>query len=214
MKFYIHTFFIFTLSVFFFDATAQNSGSTNSDKEYRYFDESNFEISKEKFMELRHSLEYLDVPGDSANHKRLVYRYVEGKIWHIERVYQMIDSISDQSINFQKPVVTIYYPGIDDCNKGMRAKRVPKKDFLKNELDKIDPEINLLRIYKDDSGLKRSLKKREWHRDPDQFFEKNFFPDHYPCGSFVIIAPDGRYFAYLGEYPFEYITEAAKILNQ
>lgn len=213
MKISIHSLFIVIFSLFYISSPAQNKTISGSVKNIRYFDESNAEISKEKFMELRNSMEYLDVPGDSANHKRLVYRYVEGKIRHVERVYQMIDSISAHSTNANKPVVIIYYPGIDDCNKKMQQRRVPKNDFLKNELDKIDPEINLLRIYKDDSGLKRSMKKQEWHRDPDRFFEMNFFPHHYPCGSFVVIAPNGRYFAYLGEYPYEYITEATKMLT-
>jgi hypothetical protein len=214
MKFYIRSLFLFMLFLSFLDSTAQSSPSSGSENNDRYFDESNTEISKEKFIELRNSMEYLDVPGDSANHKRLVYRYVEGKILHVERVYQMIDSLAAHRINYNKAVVTIYYPGIDECNKKMQHRRVPKKDLLRDELDNIDPEINLLRIYKNDMGLKKSIKKKEWHQDPNQFFEKNFFPHHYPCGSFVVFAPDGRYFAYLGEYPFEYITEATRMLNK
>ena len=39
-----------------------------------------------------------------------------------------------------------------------------------------------------------------WHKDPEAIIQKTFFKHHYPCGSFVIINPDGKYASYFGEY--------------
>ncbi len=182
-----------------------------SQETVRYFDETNMEISEEKYMEQLGSRDYLEVPGDSSNYKRLVYRYAEGNLVHIEKVYKTLDSLSIYSLNFDKPIVCIYYPGRDKCNSS-GTKSNSKKDVLRNELEKIDEQINLVRIYKDDTGLNLKKKKQEWIQDPGLFFEKNFFNYHYPCGSFVVIAPSGKYFAYLGEYPLVYILESTRLL--
>lgn len=40
----------------------------------KYFDENNVEISKSKFYQIRSTSKLLDIPGDSANHKKLTLR--------------------------------------------------------------------------------------------------------------------------------------------
>ena len=46
----------------------------------RYFDEHNNPVSKETFYEKRNTNQYLDVPGDSAHHKKLLWRIQSGHV--------------------------------------------------------------------------------------------------------------------------------------
>lgn len=44
--------------------------------------------------------------------------------------------------------------------------------------------------------------------------ERTFFPYHYPCGSYVVIAPDGTYRGYLAEGHGDQILEDVEILKK
>ena len=51
-----------------------------------------------------------------------------------------------------------------------------------------------------------------WHEDPSDIVKRMFFQYHYPCESFVVIAPSGAYISFLGEYPIEYVIDAIDAL--
>jgi hypothetical protein len=72
--------------------------------------------------------------------------------------------------------------------------------------------VTPLYIYKNPHGLEKYQGIQQWGADPDGLFEKQFFPFHYPCGSFVVISPKGKYRGILGEYPISQIDVALKKL--
>jgi len=55
-------------------------------------------------------------------------------------------------------------------------------------------------LYKDNSGLEKYNKVIKWYKDPNELTEKLFFKHHYPCSSFVVIAPNGDFISYFGEF--------------
>ena len=73
-------------------------------------------------------------------------------------------------------------------------------------------EVSPIYICKNNSGLELYEGIRTWYKDPENIFERLFFKQHYPCGSFVVISKKGKFISYFGEYPYTYIFEAAKKL--
>ncbi|PJX25159.1 hypothetical protein CAP47_02355 [Psychroflexus sp. S27] len=82
----------------------------------RFFDENNTEISKSKFKEQISTYKYLEIPGDSVNHKKLIKREVRGKINNREELQTLLENATHRKIDSNKPIVVIYYPRKDKCN--------------------------------------------------------------------------------------------------
>jgi len=184
----------------------------------RYFDENNLEISKSKFNRIRSTNKMLDIPGDSVNHKKLTVREKRGKINNRNNLEVLLENQINKEIKSNKPIVIVYYPGEDSCNKGGPADPVMHKNYLKKIIKGLYNITNTtpLFIYKDYKGLEnRSYKEIfTWQKDPNQIVEKLFFKYHYPCYSYVIVGADGEYISYFGEFTKENIWNSAyEIVN-
>lgn len=182
----------------------------------KYFDENNTEISKSNFYQMRSTNILLDIPGDSAHHKKLILREKRGKITNRAFLESLISKEINQEIDANKPMVIIYHPGKDLCNSsGSDTKSSNKFWFgeLEDGVYKI-AKTKPIYLYKHNSGLKKYDGILTWHKDPNGIIERQFFNHHYPCSSFVVIAKDGNYISYFGEYSFRFVWEATELMNK
>ena len=185
-------------------------------QDVKYFDESGTLISERKFKKQLLSLDYFAVPHDSIPHKILTPRLVKGKIEKREILLDLLEKAIGQSIDREVPTVIIYYPGLDQCNKG----GINTAHWLKSahlELSKgLKKKANTqpIYIYKEYTGLEKYRGIVTWYKDPYQVIEQKFFKYHYPCGSFVVLGTDGCYISYKGEYATGQIIDAAKTLYE
>lgn len=206
MKTYIY------ISLLFFISMA--CGTTNPN--IRYFDDNNVEISKSKFNKIRSSSKMLDIPGDSAHHKKLTEREQKGEIANKEVLVSLLEKTTHRKLDSNKPIVLLFYPGKDDCNLAPSFKGdIIKQWYMKLEegiyqIAKIKP----IYIYKNHDGLEKYDGILTWYPDPNGIVEELFFKYHYPCSSYVVISKSGEYISYFGEFPTEYVWEATYLMNK
>lgn len=204
------------LQLFITGAIICSCAATQTNENFRYFDENYNEISQAKFKRIRATNQFLDIPGDSANHKLLTEREFHGKISSRVKLDNQFEAITGKKIIHSQPLVVIYYPGNDPCNSSSFRSREWKLNWyqqLEEGLEKIT-DFNLLYVYKDFDGLEQLSQEMMWIKDPEGIIEKLFFEHHFPCKSFVVIAPTGRYIAYYGEFPKEFVWRATDILTE
>ena len=117
---------------------------------------------------------------------------------------------SNTSIDSNKPLVIIYYPGKDKCNSsGSSTRRSTKVWYNKMEkgINKIEPS-NIVYVYKDSTDLfERHDGFKDWKQDPNKVIEKTFFKTHPPCGGYVLISDSGRYISHLAEFDKKFLWQ-------
>jgi hypothetical protein len=188
--------------------------SCSSTKGIKYFDENNIEISKSKFKKIRSTNRLLDIPGDSINHKKLIEREKQGQIKNRDILISLLEMELNKKIDTTKPVVIIYYPGMDPCNLSsyydidLAKIRQDNFELRLNNLANVEP----IYIYKDNEGLKNKYGYEKWHKDPENVVEQLFFRYHYPCQSFVVISKNGKYRSYFGEYGVDYLLAVVQYM--
>lgn len=203
-------FYLFCLALLFcvsFDSLAQN--------QLVYLDEKGKEISKSKFEELQKDARFSFTAIDQSKDRvQIVFDRVErGTTKNIPQLIQHLESSLERKFDTNKPIVILYYPGADPCNTS--GNTTPKeRDKWYTNMEKGSagvPKSNFVYIYKDNKGLK-TQKLIDWKPDPNQIIKKEFFPFHYPCGSFTILF-ENRYVSFFGEYAKEtvwkYLQEIA-----
>jgi hypothetical protein len=182
----------------------------------KYFDENNIEISKSKFNQIVSTNRLLDIPGDSANHKKLTLREKRGKITNRTLLKSLLEKEINQELDSNKPIVIVYYPGKDPCNSSGYATKESRKIWFGQLEDGINQvaQTKPIYIYKDNDGLEKYDGVLTWHKDPEGIIERLFFEYHYPCSSFVVISKNGDYISFFGEFGKKYIWEATKLMNK
>lgn len=182
----------------------------------KYFDENNLEINKSKFDRIRSTNKLLDIPGDSANHKKLILREKRGKITNRVLLESLLEKEINQEIDSTKPIVIIYYPGKDPCNSSTSTTKEAIQFWYGQLEDGITQiaKTKPIYIYKKKEGLEKYDGVITWHKDPEQTIERLFFEHHYPCNSFVILSKDGNYISYFGEFGKEQVWEAIQSINK
>ncbi|WP_204346647.1 hypothetical protein [Psychroserpens algicola] len=182
----------------------------------KYFDENSVEISKSKFNRIRSTNKLLDIPGDSANHKKLTLREKRGKINDRNSLELLLENTTNRELDSKKPIAIIYYPGKDPCN----SSGTTNKEWIANWHEQLEEGLNQvakikpLYIYKVNDGLEKYNGILNWYNDPKGTVERLFFEHHYPCKSFVVISKDGDYISYFGEFGKEYVWEATQLMNK
>lgn len=184
----------------------------------RYFDENNKEISPKEFESRRETNAVLDIPGDSIHHRKLTNRLETGEVSDRKKLMEMLkSSVADgEGIDWEKPLVIIYYPGQDLCNSSDSSNKSDRKKWyqeLEKKITKI-AKTKPIYIYKEPNGLEKYEGILKWDKDPEGIIEKVFFKHHYPCGSFVIINEKGQYASYFGEYGKENVWGILKSLSE
>lgn len=191
----------------------------------KYYDAAGKELSKAEFDRTERTQNYLSVIVDSsANAHQLVWREEWGTLPSAELIYSKLEAAIGKPIDRNKYLLIMYYPGQDPCNTVgsispsyykahiERLKELTRE--LNRNLQKNAP-TQIVYIYKNQTGLRKLFEKyMDYGQDPDALIERTFFKYHYPCGSYVIIRPDGAYGSYFGEYAYEDILERAKALKK
>ncbi len=182
----------------------------------KYFDEKNLEINKSTFERIRSTNKLLDIPGDSANHKKLILRETRGKITNRALLESLLEKEINQEIDSSKPIVIIYYPGKDPCNSSTSATKEAMQFWYGQLEDRINQiaKTKPIYIYKEKEGLEKYDGVITWYKDPEQTIERLFFKHHYPCNSFVILSKEGDYISYFGEFGKEQVWEAIQNINK
>lgn len=204
---------LFLFLIFFF------IGNCFSQKDsIRYFDEHYRPISKEAFEQKRFfDGTFLDTKGDSANHRILAYRKIEGTIANKSNLDSLLIAVTNIQIDPKKPLVVIYYPGKDLCNSTGTLSRKKFRDRynrLEKNIDKLQ-NSNVFYVFKDNEGLyDRYDGFKTWISDPQGIFERLFFPRHFPCSSNVVISPSGKFISSRGESDLTEIVQAVKELKE
>jgi hypothetical protein len=181
----------------------------------KYFDHNDIEISKSKFKRKRSLRKFLEIPGESANHKKLTLREKRGKLAKREFLELLLEKEIGQEIDADKPIVIIYYPGKDECNSSIVATKESKTDWYRQLHEGVDQlaKTKPLYFYKNNEGIEKYHNDSTWHKDPEGIIEKLFFEHHYPCDSFVVISKTGEYISYFGEFGMKYVWEATQLMN-
>lgn len=177
-----------------------------------YFNESGKRIVYTEYEDKILNGPYFGVPGEIEGDMKLVHRMPVGVV-DAKLIYQKLGLVEEYAAG--KPLIVIYYPGKDECNSSGSGN---SPEFLEKNVKSVaryaekHRALSPLYLYKNPHGLEKYRGIQEWSADPDQLFEKQFFPFHYPCGSFVVISPKGNYRAILGDYPISQIDVALKKL--
>ncbi|MXV17596.1 hypothetical protein [Hufsiella ginkgonis] len=124
--------------------------------------------------------------------------------------------ISKTVIPSDEVLLIEYYPGVDPCNKHFEEPGRMKDFVIRDEnyyqmLVKGYKNVSRFNICESFDGLKYLRKVKTYYPDTEQLVKKLFFNYHFPCGSFVVIKPDGSYYAHYGEYPRIHV---AKIISE
>ena len=184
----------------------------------RYFSIDSIEVSYEKFSKLldsdKNMLAYFKNQNDTMFVK-LVDRITVGHISPLQ-VSQILAYFGNQkqSVDIKLPTVFQYFQGDDPCSRSAFGGLITSWDNRDIELKtylKKKYKINFLNIKSNLSSIEnRTNLPENWINDKYSMLKK-FFPFHYPCGSFIILKPDGEYYVNYGEYGF---TTALKGLNK
>lgn len=176
-----------------------------------YFNEAGKRITQADYEDKILNGPYFGIPSGPDGDMKLVHRMPVG-LTDSKMIYEKLGL--QQEFQAGKPIIVIYYPGKDECNStGSNDPAYLKnkhKSLLKyaEKHDAVPP----LYFYKNPHGLEKYRGIHEWAADPDGLFEKLFFQYPYPCGSFVVVSPNGNYRGILGEYPISQVDVALKKL--
>ena len=176
-----------------------------SQKKKYYLDQYSKQITKREFNNFDNiPYEYIRIAyeNDTAKVNKIEIREVKGKLdknTH-NAIIQFLARKDAKVVDDSKTIIINYYPGRDQCNSTGNPYYVI--DLYKNFLAEIkfDRNVNQYFFYNSSDGLDFFQGYFNWLEDDDKLFEKQFFPLHYPWGSYVIIYPNGDYYVYKGEY--------------
>ena len=187
---------------------------TLSNAQIKYYDKDDNEISKDQFTNYQLNFEELKVFNDSLTIGKIIPNRSEtGKLDGL-KFYDFINSNLNLKLEQNKPLVIVYYPGIDSCNLSgsstANSEHLWYKELI-TKSNKITP-TNFLFIYKTKEGLKYT-KKDTWYKDPKGIIEKIFFKYHYPCSSYTIIF-NNTFVSYFGEFSKDNVIKDLKLITK
>ncbi len=188
-------------------------------QEIHFYDVNGNRITKEQFEKQRDTR--VNVPLSFQKGKitetRLFLRSKTGVI-NQEIRNKIISNLQEEigkEINRSEMIIINYYQGKDLCNS---SGSVGSYWDMKEAQAQYQRQIKQLGqtsqyyLYASPEGLKDSYGLIDRYPDKDLLVEKTFFKYKYPCSSYVIIKPDGEYYAYFGEYMREHLIKEAKKL--
>lgn len=188
-------------------------------KPVRYFDENLSPISKAEYKkgEKEPNVLLLDFDLDTA-----VY-YVKAKREHsgqlpaetMQALRKNLEAVSTISVPDDHLIVIDYYPGPDRCNSSGTNDQQWIKSYHEAYLKKLHetPNVSQYYLYNTKEGLERYEGIYTWYPDLENLVMQTFFKLHYPCGSVVVIRPDGQYKSFFGEYSSEYVCTLVRGLS-
>ena len=207
-----YLFYVLLINIF-----VTNAQSVWDDKHgLKFFNGKGVEISKKEFRayakENGHLTRGLD---EQKNHMYLVGREEHGQISNRKALDSILSVASGKKIDSDKPLVIVYYPGPDPCNKTGTNDRERIRKRWKNLNKKLDyiADISVLNIAKTQQGLGKYKGIVDWYIDPENTVEQLFYEYHYPCSSFTVISTTGKYISVFGEFDSDYILKAVQLIQ-
>ncbi len=189
-----------------------------SQKKDYYYNEFGAEITKKEYKKRgrsRTDFLFLSYDIDTAYVNIIEKRKVIGRVHPdtLATIKRNIEVSIGEALPPHSYLIINYYPGMDRCNaSGSKSFVLSKyKSFAK----RIGKDENTLQffVYKDKKGLDILYDELTWIPDENNTLQNNFFVNHYPCGSFVVIKEDGLFILYKGEYATSQIFEHLKELK-
>lgn len=188
------------------------SNTLFSQKKDYFFDINNTRITKKEYKLIKDNpMEYLKLTFavDTAIMHVVEKRELKGMLTgNLQKeLILYLNSISDKKADSTKTLIINYYPGTDKCIE--TANMFYLNELFKDFVDEINTKKNVAQyfIYKTPKGTEFYDEKVKWYLDRDKLIENNFFPAHYPCGSYLIVYPNGKYYIYKGEYNIKTILD-------
>lgn len=202
---------------FLFAFTASNAIHAQRSKKV-FLNQDNEVILRGKYKKLlvKANGKLLDIcitDTDTLKVRKLFWREHQGKLHTIalSQLKEYLMETSGKNIPDADYIVVNYYPGKDSCNAPFFEK-TELKSYL-SSLQAYEEAIlslkNVSRFYFTNRQKPNPFEKTEITVYPDgsNIFKNMFFPYAFPCGSFVVIHPDGRYIKYYGEYHNQIILD-------
>lgn len=178
-----------------------------------YFDEEYHGITKEEFTRT------VNTPGQLHMTHELDTFIMHFPVTRVQRgtlpasflavIRKDIEASANTIIDSTRILVVDYYHEEDPCN----ASGTRDTKWLKNKNTKYIKNLNAIapvaqfNIYNKPEGLERYKGIKAWYPDTKHRLRNTFFPMTYPCGSFVVIHPDGRFISSFGEYSIEEVCK-------
>lgn len=154
-------------------------------------------------------LDVLITDTDTLQIHKLFWREHQGILNSIalEQLRYYLESLSGKKLPQNNFIVVNYYPGKDKCNQGGYAEfRLGMMNGYEKALD-ILGNVSQFYIHKKEASKPFETKINRSFPDETNLFKNVFFPYHFPCDSFVVIHPDGRYIKYYGEYHLQTVVD-------
>ncbi len=179
--------------------TKKNLGDSNSTNDLM--------INQNPFTELKKEIEY---HGTISPYRKGSPKVLRSNIDSLNKdeaieINNFITSLNDEYLSKVEFVMVNYYPGKDDCNSTGMATLDDigfSNEKLNKELSK-RKQITQLNVFKNDDGISRWNKNRKWEFDENLMIANQFFSEHYPCSSYLILHKSGKYYYYFGESSVE-----------
>jgi len=207
----------------FFGLLFLASSLFSQDKKTYFLNEKLTSISKEAFWDDENSCEAtcntlrLQYNLDTADFYVKVSRLHDGTISKdsLLLLKKDLELSSGSKIDSTNLIVIDFYPRKDECNSGGSSTRYKTKRYHEKYLKKLHSlaPVSQFSIYGKPEGLERYGGFKIWKPDLNSRVKNNFFPLDYPCGSVVVICPDGHFMSYFGEYSKELVWNLVKLLR-
>ncbi|MEJ7691908.1 hypothetical protein [Daejeonella sp.] len=185
-------------------------------QEIHFFDENGRRITKEQFERQRLNINKLGLSFQKGKvtETRLVFRTKTGILSQEIRntiLSNLQDAIGSE-INRSEMIIINYHQGYGNCSHGTGASLPAMKVAIseyKSQIKRLG-QTSEYHMYATKDGLRDHYGLINWYPDANLLVEKTFFKYKYPCRSFVIIKPNGEYYAYFGEYSRDQVIKQAK----
>ncbi|WGK64983.1 hypothetical protein [Croceiramulus getboli] len=129
----------------------------------------------------------------------------------LKTIKSLLAKSTGQTVPDNHTLAINYHHGPNACLKEAHKpvwKYLIKKYYRK--LEKLE-NVSSFFLYNQAEGLDQFDDRISWTPDPDLIITQQFFPIHYPCGSFVLIDPDGNYYLNRGEYHLHRIIDLLRV---
>lgn len=179
-----------------------------------YLDTDNTSISRRDFKRKykegdANILDMLIADTDTLKVWKLFWREHQGTLNAValDQLRQYLRGLSGKELPEANYIVVNYYPGIDRCNEG------GYNDFRLGMIEGYEQALDIIGntsqfyVHHHEATSPFESKKNRSLPDKTNLFKNVFFAYPFPCDSYVVIHPDGRYIKYYGEHHLQSILD-------
>lgn len=206
----------FFCSLFLFCCLLNAQTSWDDKDELTFYNDKGVELQKKEFRKYakdnRHLIRGLD---ERKNDMHLVEREEHGQISNRKALDSILSVSTGKSIKSNDPLVIIFYPGPDPCNQTGTKDKVKIRAWWKGLNKRLNDlaGVSTINIKKTNLGLGKYDGIVDWYFDPVNTVERLFFEYHYPCLSFTVVSPSGKYISVFGEFGPNAVLTAVQLIQ-